>query len=619
MRIEILTGGFTLGIQMYNRKTRNLENTIMSAQQQELDQEILNHSAVVGFRAVMALLAIFALCTALPLAAADGGDPPPPPRLIVQITVDQLRGDLPTRYADRLGEDGLKWLLEHGVHYANAHYDHANTETIVGHASLATGAEPRIHGMVANVWLDRSLGRLVYNIEDPTVHLLTAGADVDVATEIDPTQRTAKVEGRSPSALLVSTFGDELAIRTAGRAKIFGVSVKDRGAVSMAGHTGTAYWFSKATGEFVTSSYYMDRYPDWVTAWNAAGHPQRYADTEWTLLHDQATYQYGDADDKPWETALPGWGRVFPHPYGSADGKLYTTLLTLSPAGDELTLDFALELMDREDLGADDVPDYLAVSFSSTDYVGHVFGPSSLEAEDNILRLDRTLARLLAALDERVGLENTVIVLSADHGGPEAPGALTELGLNADYVDPSSWDRAPAIAALEQRFGFGEDLIDQYFHPYLYLNRELIATKGLDQAEVERAVAEVLTDFDGVALAVSSNALRTGNLPDTPILRSVLNNFNPKRSGDIYVVFEPHRFINDFDGLIVACTHGSPWTYDTFVPVIVVVPGVPPRIVYRRVSPLDIAPTLAALVGAKAPSGAEGDPLLEVMTAPGAE
>jgi predicted AlkP superfamily pyrophosphatase or phosphodiesterase len=549
----------------------------------------------------------------LPTATASSEERASAPRLIVQITVDQLRGDLPTRYHNRLGEGGLRWLLENGVRYANAHYDHANTETIVGHACLATGAEPRVHGMVANVWLDRGLGRLVYNIEDPKVRLLTADADVDATTEIDPTQRAAKVEGRSPSAMLVSTFGDELSIRTAGKAKVFGVSVKDRGAVSMAGHTGTAYWFSKASGEFVTSSYYMERYPEWVAAWNSQRYPSRYADSDWTLLHDQATYQYGDADDEPWETALPGWGRVFPHPYGSADGSMFTTFLTLSPAGDELTLDFALELIDNEDLGSDDVPDYLAISFSSTDYVGHVFGPSSLEAEDNILRLDRTLARLLAALDDRVGLENTVIVLSADHGGPEAPGALTELGLDADYVDPSRWDRAPAIATLKQRFGVGEELIDQYFHPYLYLNRELIAAKGLDQADIERAVAEVLTDFDGVALAVSSSTLSTGNLPDTPILRSVLNNFNPKRSGDIYVVFEPHRFINDFDGLVVACTHGSPWSYDTYVPVIFAAPGVPPQTVHRRISPLDIAPTLAAVVGAKPPSGAEGNPLPEVV------
>jgi len=557
-------------------------------------------------------IAAFLVFTAL--TATGSSEATEAPKLIVQITVDQLRGDMPIRYQDRLGEGGLKWLLENGVHYANAHYDHANTETIVGHACLATGAEPRVHGMVANVWLDRSLGRLVYNIEDPDERLLTAGADVDADAEIDPTQRAAKVEGRSPAALLVSTFGDELSINTAGRAKVFGVSVKDRGAVSMAGHTGTAYWFSKASGEFVTSSYYMDRYPEWVTAFNAAGHPQRYADTQWTLLHDQASYQYGDADDKEWETAMPGWGRVFPHSYGPADSKLFTTLLTLSPAGDELTLDFALELMDSEGLGMDEVPDYLAVSFSSTDYVGHIFGPSSLEAEDNLLRLDRTIARFLAALDNKIGLENVVIALSADHGGPEAPGALTELGLKSDYVDPGSWDRTPAINRLKQRFGFGEELIDQYFHPYLYLNRELIAAKGLDQAEVERAVAEVLTDFDGVALAVSSSALRTGNLPETPILRSVLNNFNPKRSGDIYVVFEPHRFINDFDGLIVACTHGSPWSYDTFVPLIAVAPGVKPQTVYRRVSPLDIAPTLAALVGAKPPSGAEGDPLKEIVT-----
>ncbi len=560
----------------------------------------------------LALLAAAAL-PAVRAADATNATASAPPRLIVQITVDQLRGDLPTRYLDRLGEGGLKWLLDRGVRFANAHYDHANTETVVGHASLATGAQPRVHGMVANVWLDRGAGRLVYNIEDPSVRLLTAGADVDAATEIDPTQKLAKVDGRSPRAMLVSTFADELAIRTAGRAKVFGVSVKDRGAVTMAGHTGTAYWFSKASGGFVTSSYYMDRYPEWVAEWNAKKHPRRYADTAWTLLNAPASYQYGDADDKAWETALPGWGRVFPHPYGSADGKMFTTFLTLSPAGDELTVDFALELVDRERLGSDEVTDYLAISLSSTDYVGHLFGPSSLEAEDNLLRLDRTLARLLRAIDAKVGLDRTVVVLSADHGGPEVPGALTELGLDATYVHPDQWDRAPAIAALEKRFGVGKELIERYFHPYLYLNRKLIAEKGLDQGEVERAVAETLSRFDGVALAIPSTSLRSGSLPDTPTIRRVLNNFNPRRSGDIYLVFEPHRFINDFDGLTVASTHGSPWSYDTFVPVIFVAPGVPPKAVHRRISPLDIAPTLSALVGAKPPSGAEGNPLPEVL------
>jgi hypothetical protein len=189
-----------------------------------------------------------------------------PPKLVLQITVDALRGDLPSRYQYVLGEGGFRYLMEQGVNYTNAHYQHANTETIVGHVSLATGSVPAAHGMVANVWFDREKDRLVYNIEDARYHLLTAGADVDKKTEIDPTQRAAKVDGRSPDNILTSTFSDELAVHYAGRSKIFAVSVKDRGAVSMAGHAGKAFWFSKASGEFITSNYYYDKYPAWVTS-----------------------------------------------------------------------------------------------------------------------------------------------------------------------------------------------------------------------------------------------------------------------------------------------------------------------------------------------------------------
>ena len=186
------------------------------------------------------------------------------PRLVLQITVDQLRGDFITRYEKRLGAGGFRYLLDNGVYYTNAHYQHANTETIVGHASLATGTVPAAHGMVGNIWFDRELGRQVYNIEDPDYHLLSADADVDSSTEIDPTQRAAKADGRSPNAILSSTFGDELSLHFGGKSKVFGVSVKDRGAVAMAGHAGKAFWFSKAGGAFVTSSYYYDRYPEWV-------------------------------------------------------------------------------------------------------------------------------------------------------------------------------------------------------------------------------------------------------------------------------------------------------------------------------------------------------------------
>ncbi len=351
-----------------------------------------------------------------------------------------------------------------------------------------------------------------------------------------------------------------------------------------------------------------------MTTWNVAKPPLAYAGKFWELMHAPSSYLFGDADDKAYETDFPGFGRTFPHPFGAADDKYFTTRLTLSPAGDEMTLDFAKALLVNEQLGQDEVPDYLAISFSSTDYVGHIFGASSLEAEDNLGRLDRTIADLLAYVDDKVGLANTLIVLSADHGQPEVPGHLHERGIeDAHFFDTDALDKTPAIAALKKKFGVGEELIEAYSQPYVYLNLDLIREKGLDQAAVELAVAEELEKFVGVAAAVSSTALRTASLPDTLLMRSILRNFHPKRSGDIYLVFEPNVFINDFDGLTVASTHGSPWRYDTFVPVIFAGAGLQPKKVSREVTPYDIAPTLAAYLGVKPPSAAIGTPLSEVM------
>ncbi len=535
------------------------------------------------------------------------------PKLILQITVDQLRGDLPRRYLPKMGDGGFRYLLSEGIVYEDAHHAHANTETIVGHATLATGAHPSAHGLIGNVWLDRTSGELTYNVEDARYPLLTAGADVDKSTEIDPTQRAARTDGRSPAAILVSTFSDELTIHTVRLAKVFGVSIKDRGAVSLAGHTGKAFWFSKAAGEFVTSRFYYDQYPDWVTKFNASDPASRYADTNWELLLDRGQYKFADLDDMPWETSLGSYGRIFPHLYGSRDDKLFTTLLTVSPAGDELTLDFAKQLIENESLGADDVTDYLSISFSSTDYVGHLFGPSSLEAEDNLLRLDRTLASLFEFVDRKIGLENTLIVLSADHGGPEVPAQLRQMGIEADYVNPEGWDQQQGIARLKDEFGIGDELIERYSQPYVYLNREVIRERGLNQAAVEQAVADEMMKFPGVALAISSTALMKGQIADTALTRSILNNHNPKRSGDIFVVFEPHWFINDFDGLTVAATHGSPWRYDTYVPVIFAGAGLQPQRVHRKVWTVDVARTLAAVAGTKPPSGASGQILQEVV------
>ncbi|WDE96213.1 alkaline phosphatase family protein [Lentisphaera profundi] len=533
------------------------------------------------------------------------------PKLILQITVDQLRADLPLRYMQNFKKGGFRYLYQEGVVYTDAHHPHANTETIVGHTTLATGATPSIHGMVGNVWLDRSTGKTKYNIEDPDYHLLSKNADVDKKTEIDPTQKAASTDGRSPAGILSTTFSDELAVHTAGQAKIFGVSVKDRGAVAMAGHAGKAYWFSKAAGTFVTSNYYMDRYPLWVEKWNGSGKLNSYKKNHWKLSRPLDNYVMKAQDDVPWETDIAGFGKKFPHPY--KEGKYFTTLLTLSPAGDALTLDFAKELLVQEKLGQDEITDYLSVSFSSTDYVGHIFGPSSLEMEDNLYQLDGFLADLFRFVDKKVGLDNTLIVFSADHGAPEVPGYLQSLKIPAKFINPDKWPKEKAIKAIEKQFSIKSQLIEKYEHPYIYFSEEVNARPDSERLAIEQAAVKQLMTISGIHLAVSSRALEQNALPNTAIHRAVLNNFHPKHSGDVYIVFDPNCFINHFDGLEVACTHGSPWSYDTHVPLIFAGYDIDDNTVARRVSTCDLAMTLSNIIGCRPPSGSVANVLEEVL------
>ena len=274
---------------------------------------------------LVALVALFAVLAGSPPAqAADK------PKLILQITVDQLRGDLPTRYYDRLGEGGFRYLWESGIVYRNAHHAHANTETIVGHATLATGAHPSNHGMVGNLWFDRETGFTTYNVEDSAYLLLTQGASVDANTEIDPTQRAARSEGRSPAAILVTTFSDELRSNTGGEAKVIGVSVKDRGQFHGRAPV-PPIGFRKPAASSSPAPTILTVTRTGLTKWNAKKKPQNYAGTEWQLLHKQGSYLFGDSDDREWETDVGGFGRVFPHNYGDGTSPYFTTWLTLSP------------------------------------------------------------------------------------------------------------------------------------------------------------------------------------------------------------------------------------------------------------------------------------------------
>lgn len=527
------------------------------------------------------------------------------PRLVLQITVDQLRGDLPGRFADRLPEGGFRYLMEKGTWYTDAHYLHANTETAAGHASLATGADPSRHGIVANDWIDQKTGEFVYNTEDERHHIIGR----------DPTAH----EGVSPRKLLASTISDELSVHNGGRSRAFSVSVKDRGAILPGGHAGKAFWFSKSSGTFVTSTYYYDDYPEWVKEWNGAKPADAFKGKTWDLLHDRETYVFGQMDDRPYEADLKPLGGVFPHSLGG-DTKYFYLLLTLTPVGDELTLDFAKALIRNEKLGQNDhgVPDYLQISFSSTDYIGHLFGPSSLETEDNILRLDRTLADFFKFIDERIGLDQTLIVLTGDHGAPEAPEYMAEQGLSTGRF-AFDWFKTegPLTESLQKKFG-RSDLISGHSHPYLYLNLDAIGSAGLNVSDVEHFVADELIKIPGIAYAQTRSDLLAGRITESPVQNQIRRSFHPTRSGNIHIVPEQYWFLHSTEeaekmGIAaIAAIHGSPWAYDTYVPIFFAGSKVPAQVIRRRVSPIDIAPTVTSYLGVKPPSGSVGTVLWEI-------
>jgi predicted AlkP superfamily pyrophosphatase or phosphodiesterase len=552
----------------------------------------------------LTLLILVAATTTSRLSADEGKDEI---RLVLQLTVDGLRADLLARYADRFGDDGFLFLKRYGTVFANAHYQHANTETIVGHATLATGAQPSVHGMIGNVWLDAENGELSYNIEDAE-HPLIPTRDIAVkGDQVDPAQQLARTSGRSPRALLSETFADKLKAHSGGRSKVFAVSGKDRSAVAMGGRAGKAFWMSTDSGDFISSTYYYESYPKWVAAWNAERKADEYAETEWQLMHGEGTYLLAHQDDRAYETDLRGYGRTFPHRFGEHGNKLLYTQLVASPRGDQLLSDFAKTLIGSEGLGQDGVPDYLSISFSGVDAVNHFFGPSSLENEDMLLQLDRTLADLLAYVDATVGLRHTLVVLSADHGFAELPEYKSEMGFDAGRLTTDVVLEA-AERITKQLYGL-DNLVKFYYRPFVYLDEDVLVAADLNKKAVNESLAEALTREPGIYLAIATEGVE--DKPDSKLLGQIRNNIHPVRSGDIYVVQDPYWF--NFDKGPVAGMHGSPWSYDTHVPVIFAGNGIKSQIIYRPIQPADVAPTLAALLRMSPPASAQGTVLPEVF------
>jgi predicted AlkP superfamily pyrophosphatase or phosphodiesterase len=542
------------------------------------------------------------LVTSIVVGCGDELREPPRPRLVLLVTIDQLRTDFIQRFEHRLRPRGFRYLLKDGVYFTDARYKHANTATGPGHATLVTGAGPSDHGIVGNRWFDRRLDREVYTVEDSGHQVLG----------FEPTPG----QGTSPTNLLSTTIGDELVMARASRSRSFSASFKDRAAILTAGHLGKAFWYSPENGDFVTSTYYHSEIPKWLRLWNRRELVERYRGKRWRLMEDASRYTFANQDDRPFEIPFLDLGRTMPHLLPGKGDDRFFNVLRATPFADRHLLDFVKELMVREKIGREGETDFLAVSFSATDFVGHTFGPASLEAEDNFLRVDFVLSELFQFIEKRVGLDRTVIVLTSDHGIAEAPEYLAELGIDAGRHVPTEF-LAKLNRSLRREFGTTRDLVTDFVSQDLVVDEKLVRRLDLDLAAVERAAAAEMMRMPGFALAVTRTDLIEGNFPSSPLMDQVLEGFRPERSGNVRLVAAQGWFLANepFPSLLTAM-HGSPWAYDTQVPIIIAGPRIKRDVVNGRVAPRDIAPTLAAYLKIRPPSGSSGTVLPGVVPLP---
>ncbi len=540
------------------------------------------------------------------------------PRLVLLIVVDQFRYDYLERFGDLFGPNGLRRLMRDGALWTQANYDHFPTYTAPGHGTMMTGAFPAESGIVGNDWIDRPSGKRITSVTDDNVKLLGSG---------DPKETPA-----SPHRLLSSTVGDELRLVTNDRSKVIGISAKDRSAILPAGrHANAAYWLSN-TGTMASSTYYFNQLPAWVTAFNNTKPADKYFGAKWERLISESEYEKrAGPDSTPWETVTSTWGdtNTFPHTItGGAKepNQAFYSALDYSPFSNDLLVSFAAEAIVNEQLGQDDDTDVLTVSFSASDYVGHRYGPYSQEAMDVTLRVDRQIATLLDFVQARVGLSNTLIAFTADHGVSPIPEHAAALGLGGARIKTP--DILAAIhAAISARYnpqGKSPDpsadyilkynwwgvVTDAFINGNLYFNYEALKRDNVDLEEISKVVAATALTIPGVARSFTRAQLLRGETSITdPIERRVLHGFFPGRSGDVVMIAEPYKYLGD----TITATHGSPYSYDTHVPVIIMGTGIVPGRYLEPASPADIAPTLSALLRITAPTSVTGRVLMEAI------
>lgn len=514
-------------------------------------------------------------------------------RLVVGIVIDQFRYIYLTRFEDQFGEGGFKRLLHGGAVFTNANYIHTPTYTACGHATFMSGATPAMNGIVGNEWYDRESGKRVTSVNDDKTKLLGGREGAS---------------GMSPHRLVGGTVGDEMKLASGGKAKVIGVSYKDRSAILPSGkRPNGSYWFSADTGNFVSSTYYFDDLPAWVKTFNRGRHSSAYFGKKWERLLPEAIYERSEPDDAPYEKS--SYGRHFPYMLNGGEekpGSKFYNQFQASPFANEHLVNFAKAAIESEGLGADDVTDLLTISFSSNDLVGHDFGPYSQEVQDMTLRLDRTLAELFNYLDKKIGLDQVIIALTADHGVGPVPEQVQPLGYGGRVEAKSATDTI--TATLNQRFG-EEKWILNFVNGNVYLDEAAIARHKLDLAEVESVASQAVVKIQGIAAAITGTQIMTGRLPNSPIANSVVNGFFPLRNGNLIIVPRPFYIV----GENITATHGTPYSYDTHVPVILFAAGIAAGSYASVSSPADIAPTLSLLLKIEKPSNAVGRILTEAI------
>ena len=534
---------------------------------------------------------IFALCLS-PLFAQKITERP---KLVVGIVVDQMKQEYLLRFYNKFGEGGFKRLVENGFMARNAHYNYIPTYTGPGHASVYTGTTPATHGIIANNWYSRELKRFVYCAEDTTV------------TGVGGTDSKGKI---SPRNMLTTTITDELKLFTNKQSKVIGMSIKDRGAALPAGHMAdAAYWYDSNTGEFMTSTFYMDELPQWVKDFNDKKCADKYLNQTWETLLPIDTYTESGADDTPYEAVLSGKDApVFPYHLKKLreDNGNYG-LLPGTPFGNTILIDLAKAALEAEKLGKGQATDFLAVSFSSTDYIGHAYGPASKEIQDTYLRLDKDLETLLKALDAQVGQGNYVVFLSADHAVADVPQYMKDMKIPAGNLNGNAI-KSILGQYLVERYGEGK-WVENASNDQVFLNRSLIREKKPDLTSMQHDVAQKLLEFDGIAATYTADDMNRFEYTRGSKKR-LQKGYNAQRSGDVLVVLEPAWLSG---GRSRGTTHGSGYTYDTHVPILFYGWGIKKGSSVRYTSITDIAPSLSMLLNIRLPNGASGQPIHELF------